>query len=362
MSKKIEVDTKTFIRFWLVILGLGLIALFLWKAQTGLLLVGISIFLAIAIRPLVKIVNSLNRKKKRPVLSAVVAYCIVVGVLGVTLAVIGPVVVNETAKFVGQIPDTFEHTLGGWDGINDFGRNIGIANLQEEVLVVLQKFSNDFVSNFGSTVVTSVGTAANIVTTTILVLVLTLLFLLEGPGLLESFWEVLERNSDKKSRVVATRKMITRMTDVISTFVSKQVAVAILDGVITALAVFVLSLVFDFSAGLAFPMGLIAMVFCLIPMFGQVIGCVLITLILFFSSQVASVAFLIFYIVYAQIENNVIAPKIQGAALNLPIVIILSAITIGTYMFGLVGAIIAIPIAGCVKVWLEEYPKLKAIT
>ena len=69
-----------------------------------------------------------------------------------------------------------------------------------------------------------------------------------------------------------------------------------------------------------------------------------------------------FYIVYAQIENNVIAPKIQGAALNLPIVIILSAITVGTYMLGLVGAIIAIPIAGCVKVWLEEYPKLKAIT
>jgi len=362
MSKKIEVDTKTFIRFWLVILGLGLIALFLWKAQTGLLLVGISIFLAIAIRPLVKIVNNLNRKKKRPVLSAVVAYCIVVGVLGIALAVIGPVVVNETVKFVGQIPDTFEHTLGGWDGINDFGRNIGIANLQEEVLVVLQKFSNDFVSNFGSTVVTSVGTVANIVTTTILVLVLTLLFLLEGPGLLESFWGALEKDSSKKSRVVATRKMITRMTDVISTFVSKQVAVAILDGVITALAVFVLSLIFDFSAGLAFPMGLIAMVFCLIPMFGQVIGCVLITLILFFSSQIASVAFLVFYIVYAQIENNVIAPKIQGAALNLPIVIILSAITVGTYMLGLVGAIIAIPIAGCVKVWLEEYPKLKAIT
>ena len=67
-------------------------------------------------------------------------------------------------------------------------------------------------------------------------------------------------------------------------------------------------------------------------------------------------------IVYAQIENNVIAPKIQGNALNLQPVVILSAIVIGMYMFGLLGAIIAIPIAGCIRVLIDEYPNIKKAT
>ena len=69
---------------------------------------------------------------------------------------------------------------------------------------------------------------------------------------------------------------------------------------------------------------------------------------------------MVVYIIYAQVENNFIAPKIQGSALNLPAVVILCAITIGMYMFGLLGAIIAIPIAGCIKVLVEEYPNIRA--
>ena len=108
-------------------------------------------------------------------------------------------------------------------------------------------------------------------------------------------------------------------------------------------------------------MGLIAAIFYLIPMFGQIISTVLVSLLLFFSSPAAALTFAIAYIIYAQIENNAIAPKIQGDALNLPAVVILASITIGMYMFGLLGAIIAIPIAGCVKVLIEEYPNIKAI-
>ena len=95
-------------------------------------------------------------------------------------------------------------------------------------------------------------------------------------------------------------------------------------------------------------------------MFGQFIGGTLVTVLLFFSNPFAALIFAVIYIVYAQIENNIIAPKIQGDALNLSPLIILCAIVIGMYMFGLLGAIIAIPIAGCIKVLVEEYPHLKA--
>ena len=68
---------------------------------------------------------------------------------------------------------------------------------------------------------------------------------------------------------------------------------------------------------------------------------------------------MLLYIIYAQFENNLIAPKIQGNAYDLMPVTILCAIVIGVYMFGLIGAIIAIPIVGFVKILIEEYPKIK---
>lgn len=356
MSRAIEVDTKTFVRFWLVILGFGLLALFVWKAWESLVMIGVALFLAVAIRPLAQRINHLT-KKDHAMSSSVIAYALVIGFLGIIVALVGPVVVEQTTQFVQQLPSTFEHTLGGWDGINNFGRTLGIDNLQDEILKNLQAFSSSFVSNFGNTIVVSVGAIAQILTNIILTIVLTLFFSLEGPRIIESFWKMLE-GKHKNLEVRAYQRLTQRMVDVFSTYVSHQAMVAFLDGLVVTVAVLILAVLFGFPGSLALPMGLLALVFYLIPMFGPIISCGLITLILLFSSPVAAFVFLVFYIIYAQIENNVIAPKIQGNALNLPATIVLVAIIIGMNVFGLIGAIIAIPIAGCIKVVLEELPSL----
>ena len=364
MSKKIEVDTRTFVRFWLVILGFVIVGLLVWRAFAGLIIVGIAAFLAIAIQPLARRIDGISKKKLKPALSSVIAYIIVMLVIGGVITVVSPVVVSQTSGFVGQMSDTFNKTIGGWDGINDFGRLIGVEDLRSEITNGVQSFASTLFMNAGDTVMAGVGVIANTTTAVILAMVLTLLFLLEGPKMMEGFWNLFGVNSRKiqtKKRALAIRHTVCRMKEVVATYVSKQVTVAILDGCVTALAVFAMSFIFGFSAALAIPMGLITMIFYLIPMFGAIIGCILVSLILFFSNPLAGVAFAIFYIVYQQIENNIIAPKIQGDALNMSVLMILIAITIGMYMFGLLGAIIAIPIAGCIKVLIEEYPKLKEL-
>lgn len=356
-NKTIDVDTRTFIRFWLVILALGLIALFVWKALSGLIIVGIALFLAIAIQPLAARIKRLT-KRENSSFASVLAYVSIIFLIAIILAVVAPVVVDETIRFVQQLPATFQNTLGGWDGINAFGQTIGIDNLQNEILSALQSFSSAFVNNISNFLVSGIGALAQIVTNVILVLVLTLLFCLEGPELIQKFWHILE-GKRKNSYIRAYQRLAERLSSVISTYISKQVTVAFLDGCVVTLAVFILAIVCGFSAGLAIPMGLIALVLYLIPMFGPIISCILISLLLFFSSPIAAIIFLIFYIIYAQIENNLIGPKLQGNALNLPTSLILVAIVLGMYMFGLIGAIIAIPIAGCIKVIFEEYPNLR---
>ena len=359
MSKTIsvEVDTKTFVRFWLVILAFGLAGLFVWKAWGALAIIGIALFLTLAIRPLAIRINRLTQKDHASS-SVVLAYILVIGILGVIISVVGPAVIEQTTQFVQQLPATFEHTLGGWDGINNIGQAFGVNNLQGEIANGLQAFSSSFLSNFGNFLMAGVGTIAQVLTNVILTIVLTLFFSLEGPGIVESFWNMLEGRK-KNTSVHAFKRLTSRMVDVVSTYVSHQVMVAFLDGCVVTIAILLLALVCSFPGNIALPMGLLAMVFYLIPMFGPIISCVLITLILLLSSPVAAAIFLVFYIVYAQIENNVIAPKIQGSALNLPATMILIAIIVGMNVFGLVGAIIAIPIAGCIKVVFEELPNIR---
>jgi len=127
----------------------------------------------------------------------------------------------------------------------------------------------------------------------------------------------------------------------------------------TTVVVFVLALTFGFSAGLALPFGLITGLLCMIPMFGAFIGGILVTVLLAMNSIWAAMVFFVYYLVYMQVEANIITPKVQSKGMHLPALVVLASITVGIYMFGLIGAIVAIPIAGCVKVLLEEYGEVE---
>ena len=82
MSRHIvEVETKTFIRFWLVILGFAVLGFFLVKASEALAIIGIAALLAIAIRPFAQNVDKIIGKKSKSNLSSVLAYLIVILIL-----------------------------------------------------------------------------------------------------------------------------------------------------------------------------------------------------------------------------------------------------------------------------------------
>ena len=365
MSRQIEYDTKSFVQFWLIPLIIAGVLFFFYKALTGLVIIGISIFLALALKPLVRKVNNFftkhfGRDKKHQTVSAIFAYFIVVLIIGAIIAIVGPVVVNETSKFIQNFPETFEKTFGGWDGVNSFGKTIGIEDLHGEIVSALNSLSNSMLGILGNSLVASVSGVADTIMKIVLVLVLTLLLLLEGPEIMNMMWRSISAGDDNKKPIKVAKNVVKRMADVVSTYVSRQVIVAMIDGLASGLIVFCLSLFLNISASLAIPMGMTTMIFYMIPMFGQFIGGTLVTLILLFSNPIAALIFAAIYIIYAQIENNLISPKIQGDALNLQPVLILVAIIIGMYMFGLLGAIIAIPIAGCIKVLIEEYPNIRA--
>lgn len=351
-SYKVTVDTKTFIRFWLVILGFAAVGFLLFRAATGLLIIGAALFFALAINPLVRKLANLipGDGIKLPI---AIAYILVVGFLSAFFAIVVPTIINETIIFAKNLPETVKTVSENFGWINDFGQSIGVDNLQGEIVTNIQKVSSTIVNDLGANFATSIGAIGGFIAALILVLVLALFMLTEGPAIMDQFWANFKGNRE----ALRTQSVINRMSNVVSKYVSNALTVALINACCTATVTLIICVIFKLDAGLALPFGLITGVFSLIPMFGSFIGGCLVAILLAFNVWGAGLAFLIYTIIYLQIESNVISPKVQGKGLQLPALAVLASVTIGIYMFGIIGAIISIPIAGCVKVLIEEYGK-----
>ena len=349
---KVTVDTKTFIRFWLVILGFAAAGFLLFQAATGLLIIGAALFFALAINPLVrKLADWIPGEGIK--LPITIAYILVVGFLSAFLVIVIPTIINETVNFARNLPDTVKSVSDSFSWLNDLGRNFGVENLQSEIVTNIQQFSTTIINDFGANFANGIGAVGSFVAGLILTLILSLFMLTEGPSLIDRFFSTF-KSSKKAAR---THNTIKRMGDVVSKYVSNALTVALINACCTAAVTLTLCLCFKLDPGLALPFGLITGVFSLIPMFGSFIGGCIVALLLAFNAWIAGLIFLVYTIVYLQIESNLISPKIQGKGLQLPALVVLASVTIGVYMFGIIGAIISIPIAGCIKVLLEEYSK-----
>lgn len=350
MTTKVQIDTKTFIRFWLVIIGFAAAGFLLYKASFGLSIIFAALFFTLAISPLIKKIANIFPTKSRN-FSIAIAYILVVGFIVAFAAIVIPTIANESVRFFSNLPTLVDDATGNIGLINQIGNSLGIANLQDQINQVVQKFSTEMVGDFGNVISTSIGTIGSFFAVLILALVLAFFMLTEGPALTQKFWKYLSKDHNTKR----AQRVVDRLANTVSTYVSSSVTVALFNAAATTIAVFIICLCFNISPGLAFPFGLITGVFCLIPMFGSFIGGAIVALLLGFNALGAGIAFLIYTIIYLQIESNIISPKIQGKGMQLPALVILSAVTIGVYTFGLAGAIISIPIAGCIKVLIEEY-------
>jgi predicted PurR-regulated permease PerM len=118
-----------------------------------------------------------------------------------------------------------------------------------------------------------------------------------------------------------------------------------------ATAVILLILGVPFALPLAATVGILG----LIPVIGATIGAVVIIVVGLFQSPTTGIILAIYYVVYQQLENNLIQPAIQSKSLGMSPLLILVSVIIGISLAGILGGLLAIPIAGCIKVLIEDY-------
>lgn len=351
MKVRIEIDTRTFVRFWLVVIGFALAALMIYSARTGLIIIGTALFLALALNgPVSRLSRHLPGKSR--FVSTAISYLAVVIFLGAFLFLAVPPIVQQTAKFAQTVPELVENATTSWHSLDRLITDYHLRPQVDQALDSLRDNASKVASNAGNYLVSGVGSVFGFFTSLFLVLVLSFFMLLEGPEWMRRIWRLYQ----DKEQMEHHRKTITRMGNVVSGYVTGQLTVSALDGFFAGIAVFIISLFVPvIPSNLAVATAAIMFVFSLIPMFGAIIGAVLVCLLLGFNAWLAALIYAIYFVIYQQLENNLISPAIQSKRLELSPLLVLAAVTVGIYVFGIAGAIISIPVAGCLRVLLEEY-------
>ncbi len=351
MKVKIEIDTKTFVRFWLVVIGFALALLAIYSARTALILLGTAFFMAIALNgPVSRLANILPGKSR--VGGTAIAYVIVVALLGAFVFLVVPPIIQQSAKFAETVPTLVDTATKQWHGVNDLVTKYHLETQLNEAIDSIKSNTAGWAANAGTNVVSGLGSFLGLITSTFLVLVLSFLMLIEGPTWLSRIWGVY----NDEDRMEYHKRLVIRMHKVVTGYITGQLTVSAIGASFAGLTVFILHFIFPaIPVNLALPTVAIAFVLSLIPMFGATIGGILIMLLLAFNDVTAALIFVVYFIVYQQIENNFIAPTIQSKTVELSALAVLSAVTVGLYVFGIAGGVISIPIAGCIKVLLEDY-------
>lgn len=340
----INIDSPTVIRV-LALVVLTLLAFrFIQNIAQPLILIFASFFLALALNPAVSKISSMLKTKSR-VLATGLAYIVVIAFLSGFAAFVFPPLVKQTIDFVEEVPGTLQEFTREDSSFNEL---VERYNLETQV----DKFTADFNSRFGDIgkpVLSTAGAIGSAVASTVVVLVLTFMMLVEGHTWLDKFWKI--QPASKRER---RKKMALKMYRVVTGYVNGQVLIAAIGGIFASIGIYILSQIFNAPVN-AVALGAIVALFALLPLIGTTLGAAIVVLATLLVSFPMAIAVAIYFIIYQQIENVTLQPYVQSKTNNLTPLVVLVAALLGVGFGGIMGAIIAIPAAGIIKILLEDY-------
>ena len=350
MNVRITIDTQTFVRFWLIVIGFGLLGFAIYSAQTALIIIGVAFFLAIGLNsPVTAIANKLPGNNRS--LAAGLVSVIIVVLLAIFSYVAIPPIIQQSIHFIESLPKYADQFTSQSTSARTFIKENNLQPQVDSALETINRKAASWVGNISEGIISGLSSVASLAAASVIVIVLTFLMLVEGPIWLRNLWGIYVN----KKRLKHHQQLVIKMYNVVTGYISGQLLVSAIGALLAGLCVYILSLIYsDVPYNLMFPTIAVTFILSLIPMFGATIAGITIALLLAFNNPLAGLIYVIYFFVYQQFENNLVSPKIQSKKVELSALTVLIAVTVGLYVFGVAGGIISIPVAGIIKVlWLD---------
>ncbi|KQO10518.1 hypothetical protein ASF06_07130 [Agreia sp. Leaf244] len=310
------------------------------QLTTVLIYVGVALFLALGLDPLV---SWLEKKLPRWAAILVVFAAVILGFAGLLFTII-PVIVDQISNLITNFPDIATRLVN-----SDFVKSVeqqlsGVVDFDSIAKSVTDFVSdpNNFVSLGGGILAVGVGVASGVTGATI-VLILTLYFLAS----LRSIKRVTYRfvPASKRAGFIDVSEDIT---SAVGRYVVGQFTLAAVNGVLSAIFLWII------GAPQFVLLAFIAFLFSLIPLVGTLTGSLIIVLTCLFASPLTALVALIYYLIYMQVEAYFLSPRIMNRAVSVPGAVVVIAAVAGGTLGGILGALVAIPVAASTIIIIQK--------
>ena len=337
------VSNRTVARVVLVTVGIGLALYVLWQLREVIGLLVVSAFLALALGP---VVDRLERWKVPRIVSILIVYTsIVLGLAGVALVMV-PAVIEQVNGLVDSIPGYIDAarrhpTFAMYD------ERYGISAAMTEQIRGLPSRTDEAA---GAVQTVSLGIFEGIVQL-FTALVVVFILLLDGRRLRETFLAQLA-----PERVPRARQVGEQVYKAVAGYVVGNLAISVIAGLSAYVVLSILGV--PFAGALAVVMGVLD----LIPIIGASIAGVIIGVFAALTDfPTALVVWAVFFVLYQQVENNLLQPIVYRHTVELSPLVVIVAVLVGAALFGVVGALLAIPAAAAIEILVETYRPLKRV-
>jgi predicted PurR-regulated permease PerM len=301
-------------------------------------LILIALFLATGLNPAVEALR--KRKMSRSTAVTVIFSSVILFVIFFALVVVPPVI-SQGTNLIENAPQLLQDLMKN-ETINQLNTQFGLIDTLQEKLKTITSDGTLLISTFGGVI----GVGKSVLSgffTALTILVLTLYFITSLPQAVNLGLSLVP--ASRRDRVgVLTNAIIAR----VGAFVGSQILIAAMA------AVFVVVLATVLGMPSPFAIGMIVLVAALIPLIGHFLGGGIVTLIALTQSVAIGAIAFVAYIVYVQIENYVVTPRIMKRTLAVPGAVTIISALIGSSLLGLVGGLLAVPVAASIILILDE--------
>jgi predicted PurR-regulated permease PerM len=319
--------------------GLALLLYGIISANTQLLVwIGAALFISLGLDPVVRRIEGWGAPRGAGVAAAVL---MLAAILALFFALLIPTVVEQTTGFVNDMPRMVSEFLES-QFFHDLDRQFGVRDIVDTELEKFVADSSNFTALFGG--IFGVGSAiVNTGFSVLIVLVLTLYFLTTLPAM--KYWAYRLAPRSRRQRVEYLGEEITSS---VGHYVIGQSVVAVLNGCVAFIAISIAGM--PFGALLAFFAGLMAF----IPLVGAMTGGIILTVVALTGGWQPALIFAAIYFIYLQVEAYFVSPRVMSKAVAVPGSVAVIAVIAGAALLGVLGALMAIPLAAAVMLVVKE--------
>ena len=308
------------------------------SASAVFILIIISIFLAAGLNPAVLFFQNRGLKRGMAVGAVMASVLLFVGIF---IAVAVPPLLDQVNSLLNNAPQLVRD-LNNNAFVNDLNNKYGVIDsLQTKVNLVI-KDGQFAITAFGGVIGVGKAVVSGLVST-LTILVLTLYFLSSLPQVIEIGLKFVP--ASRRNRV---SKLVNAIVGRIGSFIGGQAIIAAIA------AIFILIMGLIIGMPYSGPLAMFVLICGFIPLVGHFIGMSVVTVVSLTDSLSTAVIALTSYVIYVQIENYVITPRIMRRSLSIPGLVTIIAALLGTSLLGLVGGLLAVPIAAAVLLILDE--------